>query len=233
MKKILLILFMFILSFDVMADTITSDEYLSVSTKLSESYTKFIGACSPEERLAIIKYANGNLEMMSGGYETVVGLTTDNGKNINDFCANYSEDLYDALKNVEKYIGMSDMYSLNLESDYTVKKNVFVTGNKILSRKDLTIVDDCDLIEDKFVDVLNEYFGYFQIGCASLTILLCMVDIYKAFVSKDVDGKKAFNNIKKRIIALVIFLLIPIIINIIIDLINRYVSVSALKCLES
>ena len=74
---------------------------------------------------------------------------------------------------------------------------------------------------------------YVQIGCVSLTIILCVIDLYKVVISKDLDQKKAFKNIKTRIIALVVVLLAPAIVNIVISLINRYVNVDALKCLES
>ena len=60
-----------------------------------------------------------------------------------------------------------------------------------------------------------------------------MTDLYKLFVSKEMDNKKTFKKIKGRLIALAILLLAPVIINIIIDLINKYVDVEAVKCLES
>ena len=125
------------------------------------------------------------------------------------------------------------MISLKLENELEIKKNVFVTGNKIKDRKDLTVVDNCDLISKDFVKVMNEFLMYVQIGCVSLTIILCVIDLYKVVISKDLDQKKAFKNIKTRIIALVVVLLAPAIVNIVISLINRYVNVDALKCLES
>ena len=79
---------------------------------------------------------------------------------------------------------------------------------------------------------MKEYLGYFQIGCAGITVILVISDLYKLLISKEMDNKKTFKKIKGRIIALVIFLLAPVIINIIIDLINRYVDVEAIKCLE-
>ena len=75
--------------------------------------------------------------------------------------------------------------------------------------------------------------GYFQVAFLAVAIILCIVDLYKLLISKEIDSKKAFKKIKGRLIALVIFLLAPVIINIIIDLINRYVDVEAIKCLES
>ena len=119
------------------------------------------------------------------------------------------------------------------QNELEIKKNVFVTGNKIKDRKDLTVVDNCDLISKDFVKVMNEFLMYVQIGCVSLTIILCVIDLYKVVISKDLDQKKAFKNIKTRIIALVVVLLAPAIVNIVISLINRYVNVDALKCLES
>ncbi len=235
MRKIILLILVFAFISNVYADKneITYSEYQKVFYELNSSYDLFIGACSNLERVAIIEYADGNLEALSGGYDTIKSLTTQNGKTINDVCANYAEDLYEAIKSGEEYVGKNTMYSLNLETEIEIKKNVFVVGSKIQSRDDLTIIDDCNLIDKKFKDVLNEYFGYLEIACVSITIILCITDVYKLLVSKDLDSKKAFKNIKGRIIALVIILLIPVIINIIIGLINNYVDVEAIKCLES
>lgn len=235
MRKIILFILMIIFIEGVNAtdNNVAYSEYRKAFYELNTSYDKFIGACDNSERIAIIKYADGDLEAMSGGYDTVKSLITANGNLINDFCANYAEDLYNAIKNAEKYIGMNTMYSLNLETQTVIKKNVFVVGSKIQTRDDLTIIDDCKLIDKKFKDILNEYFGYLQAACVSITIILCMVDVFKLFISKDLDSKKVFKNIKGRIIALVVILLIPLIVNIIIGLINNYVDVEAIKCLES
>lgn len=232
MKKIVIALLFFTLSFNVMAK-VEYEGYNKAFVKLNAEYDLFIGACNLEERLAIITYAKGDLEKMSGGYETVKSLTTTSGKEINDMCANYSEQLYDALKYAEQYIGKSNMVSINLETQYEMKKNIFVSGSKIQSRDDLTIVDDCKLIDNNFKKVLNEFFGYIQIGCVAIAIILSMVDLYKLLISKDMETKKVFKNIRTRIIALVIVLLVPAITNIVLDIINKYVDVDALKCLES
>ena len=62
---------------------------------------------------------------------------------------------------------------------------------------------------------------------------MCIVDVFKVFISNNLDGKKAFKSMKGRIIALVVVLLAPLIVNIIIGAINNYVDVEAIKCLES
>lgn len=232
MKKIVIALLFWALIFDVNAE-VDYETYNKAFVKLNAEYNLFIGGCNNEERLAIITYADGDLEKMSGGYETVKSLTTASGKEINDYCANYSEQLYDALKNAEKYIGEYTLISMNLESDYETKKNVFVCGSKIQLGEDLTIVDDCDLINNDLKKFLNEIFDYAKIACVAITIILIIVDLYKLLVSKEIDNKKVFKNIKSRIIALIVVLLIPVIINFVLDLINRYVEVDALKCLES
>lgn len=230
MKKIILFIMAFIIVFNVKA--ISEDEYYSTMVKLNEAYDKFIGACNSGERVAIIKYAHGDLDKLSGGFSTVANLTTNDGNRINGFCANYVEDLYKALIDAKNYTDGNDLYSMYLETMVEIKENVLVNGSRITSRKDLTIIEDCDLISDDFKKILKEYLGYFQIGCAGITVILVMSDLYKLLISKEMDNKKTFKKIKGRIIALVIFLLAPVIINIIIELINRYVDVEAIKCLE-
>ena len=222
----------FCLTFDVMAK-VDNKTYNEAFNELNSAYDLFIGACNNEERLAIITYADGDLEKMRDGYETVKGLKTISDKEISDLCANYSEQLYDVLKKTEKYIDEYTLISMNLESKYLMVKNIFVSGSKIQSRDDLTIVDDCDLIDNDLKKILNEFFDYAKISCVAITIILSMVDFYKLLISKDLENKKVFKNIRTRIIALVAILLIPVIINIVLDLINRYVEVDALKCLES
>ncbi len=231
MKKIILFLITIALIFNVKA--VTDNEYNNTIVKLNEAYDKFIGACNNGERTAIIKYAHGDLEQLSGGFSTFKSLTTDGGNRINDICANYAENLYNTLNYAKRYVDNNDLYSVSLETMIEIKENVFVNGSRITSRKDLTIIDDCNLIDNDLKKILKEYLGYFQIGCTSITIILCMTDLYKLFVSKEMDNKKTFKKIKGRLIALAILLLAPVIINIIIDLINKYVDVEAVKCLES
>lgn len=233
MKKIILFLILFIISFNVYGKDTDLEEYNKAFIRLNESYDKFIGACSNEERLAIIDYAHGDIDKLSGGYDTFKSISYKDVKEINDYCASYAEDLYDAIKYGEGIANNYKMIGLKLTSDIEIKKNVLVVGSKITSREDLTVIDDCDLIGDDVMDVFYEVLKYFQIACVSLCIILCIVDLYKLLVSKEIDNKKAFKNIKLRIIVLVIILLIPTITNIIVSIINRYTNVDALKCLES
>lgn len=233
MKKVILFVILFIIPFCVLGEEISTKTYNEVLNKLNESYDKFIGACNPYERIAIIKYANGDLENLKNGFDTVISLVTSSGKKINNYCANYSEGLYDALKNVEDYVGKTELYSIILENEYIIKKNIFVNGYKILVEDELTIVDDCNLVSEQMISYVKKIIFYAQICSVSLAIIFCMVDLYKAFISKEVNGKEAFKKIKSRVIAMIVVLLIPIIVNIIIDLLNRYVNVDSLKCLES
>lgn len=231
MKKILLFIIVVFLIFNVSA---TSDqEYYDSSVKINQAYDKFIGSCNNGERTAIIKYAQGNLSKLSGGYSTFKSLRTDDGLVINDFCANNSEDLYNSLISAKEYIKDNDLYSLSLETLIEIKENIFVNGSKITSRKDLTIIEDCNLISNDFKNIMKEYLGYFQVGASSVAILLCMSDLYKLLITKEINNKEAFKKIKGRVIALAIFLLSPVIVNIIIELLNKYIDVEAIKCLES
>ncbi len=233
MKKIILVIITFMIFLGVNAEEIDPKEYNKASVRLNEAYDKFIGACNNGERVAIIKYAKGDIDKVSGGFSLFKTLRTNDGKEINDFCANYAEDLYEAIKSAEPLTKDINLKSISLETEVTIKTNVFVNGSRITSRGDLTIIEDCKLISNDFKKILKEYLGYCQIAFSALTIILCIADLYKLLVSKEIDSKKAFKKIKGRLIALVIFLLVPVIINIIIDLINRYVDVEAIKCLES
>ena len=53
-----------------------------------------------------------------------------------------------------------------------------------------------------------------------LGTLLGVVDVFKIIVSKDVDGKKQFKVLSKRIIAIVLLILTPVFIEIIFKFIN-------------
>ena len=233
MKKIILVIITFMIFLGVNAEEIDPKEYDKASVRLNEAYDKFIGACNNGERVAIIKYAKGDIDKVSGGFSLFKTLRTNDGKEINDFCANYAEDLYEAIKSAEPLTKDINLKSILLETEVTIKTNVFVNGSRITSRGDLTIIEDCKLISNDFKKILKEYLGYFQVAFLAVAIILCIVDLYKLLISKEIDSKKAFKKIKGRLIALVIFLLAPVIINIIIDLINSYVNVEAIKCLES
>lgn len=233
MKKIIVFLSLFVIIFNVYGVENAQKDYIEATNKLNTAYDKFSGGCTREEKAAIVNYAKRDFNNLSGGFDLFKTLTTDSGFLITDICANYAEDLYKTLVSTKTYIDKNTIYSIKLETDYEMKKNAFVNGSKILSKKDATYIDDCHLIDSEFVEILNQYLGYIQVALVSLTIILCMVDLYKVFISKESNDTKVFKKMSKRVIALIVVLLAPTIINIIIDLINRYVSIDALNCLES
>ena len=252
MKRSILFLITFLFIFDVYASSViypmanSSDSKESAKEKINKKsveltnslesvYILYNNTCGSDEKIAIIEYADGDIDKLSGGFTTIRGLTTSSGKELSDKCANYADDLYKVIKEIQSFVSSNQLYLIifNLECNMEIKKNQFVNGSKIVDREDITIVDECDLIDKDFKKAINSFLGYVQIGIVCLTVVLCIVDLYKLFVSKDLDSKKVFKNIRNRVIVLIIILLLPIITNIIISIINRYVKVSALKCLES
>ena len=86
--------------------------------------------------------------------------------------------------------------------------------------------DPCDLISGEISEFLNNLFGYISVGGIVLVVILSLIDLIKVVVGHDDAGlKNFFNNLKSRIIAVIILLLLPVILTFIIDIINNVASI--------
>jgi len=231
-KKIIL---SFILLFTLCSVVKADDEITNAYVQLNEAYAEYNGACNNEERLAIIDYADGNIDRLIGGYDTVINLRTRSGSYMSFECANGAGKLYEAIMNANSVISSADITLdvVNLTSNVEVMTNLLVTGSKLKIEDGMTILDDCNLISNEFKAEFDKYFGYFQVFAIAMAVIFCVLDIYKIIISGKAENKKSFKSLTKRLIAVVVILLLPLIVNIVISLINSYVSVDAIKCLES
>ena len=89
-----------------------------------------------------------------------------------------------------------------------------------LMQKDNIEVVNCGLFGDKTNTIFQYIFTVMKYIGVILGTLLGVVDVFKIIVSKDVDGKKQFKILSKRIIAIVALILTPILVEIIFDFIN-------------
>lgn len=230
MKKIIFIFICLSLFTLVKADETVRNAYIA----LNEAYTEYNGSCNNEEKLAIIRYADGELISLNGGYDVIITLSTRHDVPMSFECANGADGLYRALIHGKQIVMNADtsLSVMTLASDIEQKTNLFVVGSS-LKHEDTTIIDDCNLISDDAKEVINRYFGYVQVVAISIAVVLCVLDIYKIMMSNKAENKKALKTFMKRIIAIIVLLMIPVIINVFISLINSYVSVDAINCLES
>lgn len=87
---------------------------------------------------------------------------------------------------------------------------------------DVQLGDTCTAINPAFTNFLKLGFWIVCVGAIVIIVVLTAIGFVKAIVSSDEDSlKKAFLNLKTRIIVVIILLLLPTIINFIISLVNQ------------
>lgn len=78
----------------------------------------------------------------------------------------------------------------------------------------------CSMLGEKTTELLQSLFNILKYAGIILGTLLGVVDVFKAVVSKDADGKKQLKTLIKRIIAIIALILTPILIEIIFEMVN-------------
>lgn len=82
-------------------------------------------------------------------------------------------------------------------------------------------VNPCDIISGEISEFLNNLFMYISVGGIILVVILSMIDLIKVIVGRDDTGlKNFFNNLKSRVIVVIILLLLPVILSYVIEFIN-------------
>ena len=133
----------------------------------------------------------------------------------------YSDDL-NINKNYDFYDYKSsellDKYGYNSSvsiSEYKLKKN---SGN-ISPNED---VDDCQLLSDGVIKMINDIMNVIRIAIPLLLIGLIIYDFAIAtFASDDKAANKSKQNVIKRIIIAVIIFFVPMFINLVFNLVNE------------
>ena len=94
----------------------------------------------------------------------------------------------------------------------------FLTG-EIMQQEPEEVVH-CGVFDEKTTAIFQYAFNVMKYAGIILGTLLGVVDVFKIIVSKDVDGKKQFKVLSKRIIAIVLLILTPVFIEIIFKFVN-------------
>lgn len=94
----------------------------------------------------------------------------------------------------------------------------FLTGETM--QQEPKEVVHCGIFDEKTTAIFQYAFNVMKYAGIILGTLLGVVDVFKIIVSKDVDGKKQFKVLSKRIIAIVLLILTPVFIEIIFKFIN-------------
>ena len=78
----------------------------------------------------------------------------------------------------------------------------------------------CSIFGEKTVEIFQYGFNIMKYAGLIIGTLLCIVDVFKAVVQKDADGKKQLSVMMKRILAVVLLILTPILVEIIFNFIS-------------
>lgn len=88
-------------------------------------------------------------------------------------------------------------------------------------------VDTCNLISETFQETLDAAFKYISVAGIILLIILTIIDLIKIIAGNPIENFVKFGqNIKARIITLIILLILPFLITFILDTVNNVASIA-------
>ena len=83
-------------------------------------------------------------------------------------------------------------------------------------------VDACSLISGEFQKYINDFFNLISIVGIILVIVMSMINLVKVIAGNDSEGlQKFFQNLKSRIITLIVLLILPFLITFILNTVNE------------
>lgn len=101
---------------------------------------------------------------------------------------------------------------------YYQKGYAFLTGSTM--QVEIKDIARCSIFGEKTVEIFQYGFDVMKYAGVIIGTLLCIIDIFKAVVQKDGEGKKQFSVLIKRISAIVLLILTPILVEIIFNFIS-------------
>lgn len=135
--------------------------------------------------------------------------------------------LYSRTKEAFSYVSEKGAYRGNINrltmsylffQSYYQKGYAFLTGETM--QVEIKDVERCSIFSEKTVEIFQYGFNVMKFAGVILGTLLCIIDIFKAIVQKDGEGKKQFSVMVKRILAIVLLILTPILVEIIFNFIS-------------
>ena len=152
-------------------------------------------------------YPNSNADSVEGGFNSY-----ENGS--------YYPTLFNAKENAH---GDPRPYAI-----YRFKGTDFVEGvqkwaEQVSTQKfEYQAADACDIVSQELATYINRFFFYICVGGIILLVVLSSLNLIKVIVGHDNDGLYEFlQNLKVRIICLVVLLVLPVIIPYLLNTINN------------
>lgn len=120
--------------------------------------------------------------------------------------------------------GGAEKINNKLMMAYYYYETYYLMGVSLLEgtvmNQEIEDVTRCNLLGDKTTEIIQYGFDILKFGGIIIGALLCVVDVFKAVVSKEDSQKKQFGVLFKRILAIVALILTPILVEIIFEFIN-------------
>lgn len=105
--------------------------------------------------------------------------------------------------------------------------NITKWAEQLQGSFELEKIDVCSIISGTLKDTLNTLFQYISLAGIILLIILTIIDLIKVITGNPTENFVKFGqNIKARIITLIILLILPFLITLIIDGINKIASIT-------
>lgn len=216
---------------DVNTKDLSTKDYIDAAQKLRElvEKAKDIKVCTEDDlnkirtkreySLIELDKAFDDVPLSSSCYDILFGNGLGNGNLFTNVIRgiNYMSDK-GAVTNDDEWHDYA-MGFLYYETYYL--EGVGVLTGELMQKENKEPVK-CSLFGDKTTAIFQYAFTILKYVGVILGTLLGVVDVFKIIVSKDVDGKKQFKVLSKRIIAIVALILTPVLVEIIFNFINTF-----------
>lgn len=211
---------------DVINNNLSKSAYLQIALEIKNLLNKAtdVNVCTEDDLNAIrsqrnVSFLNLDVEfdasLSSACYNVLFGNGLGNGN------------LYSKTREAFSYANdkggyRSDKNKLIMSyyffESYYEKGFAFLTGETM--QVEVEEVVRCSIFGEKTVEIFQYGFNIMKYAGLIIGTLLCIVDVFKAVVQKDADGKKQLSVMMKRILAVVLLILTPILVEIIFNFIS-------------
>lgn len=211
---------------DVVNNNLSKSAYLQIALEIKNLLNKAtdVNVCTEDDLNAIrsqrnVSFLNLDVEfdasLSSACYNVLFGNGLGNGN------------LYSKTREAFSYANdkggyRSDKNKLIMSyyffESYYEKGFAFLTGETM--QVEVEEVVRCSIFGEKTVEIFQYGFNIMKYAGLIVGTLLCIVDVFKAVVQKDADGKKQLSVMMKRILAVVLLILTPILVEIIFNFIS-------------
>lgn len=206
---------------------------------VKQAIIDFSEKCTEREKRAIQLYSGGSIATFYNKQNVSGYLNNEIKMMFNSFsaeCGSAADNLYIAINNSNRVLNAYGaqpeveytLAFLSLQSNYLKSLGLLTSMNHGVDKEE----NACNLINNDLKNIIKEIFNGIRIGAVCLVIFLSIIDVYKVVIAGDDSAKKKMPSmVSKRVIAVVIFLILPTIVLGIIDFLNKYIPVDNANCI--